>query len=133
MKKVLVLLASCALFVVLAGFAFAEEKKIELTSETMLLDYTRNQVDADMRYGGKEVILSGKITSFSLTQSKEPIIYLNDYRNYNLEFKSVACIFSKADNKEIASLRVGRMRKIQGVVDGPSGNVVLVRKCKIIK
>ena len=89
-----------------------------------------------MEYGSKPVILFGSITSFGLTQTKEPVVFLNDYgiaykESYGL--MSVACVFNKSDRELVASLRERARITVRGIVEGPAGTFLHVKKCKIIK
>jgi len=100
----------------------------EVTAIQLMDEYSENEIAADLKYKGKVIVVSGKVTGRAKDLLSQ--IYIALYAGGMLF--SVQCFFSDKDASEVAEVQMGSVVKIRGKVDGKFGNVIL-NGCRIVQ
>lgn len=103
---------------------------IKVSAEQIVGDYKDNGVAADAKYKDKLVEISGVVDTIDKDILDTPYITLESYKYAIVD--RVQCMFSRADEAQLAAVAKGQNITLQGTVSGKLGNVV-VKDCKIIK
>jgi len=136
MKKVLLFLAIIA--VVGGGYAYylynkpvADTEDIkaayELSAHDLFSQFESNENEANTKYLGKMLEVSGTIRDFSIGDSGELSLMLNSGN----EMFGINCGLSKGQDSRYKNYQVGDSIKIKGECSGISMDVVLTR-CIIV-
>ncbi|MBJ7391862.1 MAG: hypothetical protein JHC85_09860 [Chthoniobacterales bacterium] len=129
-KNWLSLLIFTAMALLAAGSADSEEKTQRVKSSEALVtisavqlygQYETNEVEADNRYKGKVVTVTGEIENIGKDLTDEAYVSLG---TGNILF-SVQCFFGESEEHSFTSLRKGQQLTIKGRCDGKFGNVFL--------
>lgn len=141
MKKVTKKVTVCALFALAAVLSVAtggssekdKEKKTKsgkvaatLTADALYRAYKANEVQADSKYKGKVLKVSGVVDGIGKDMLDKPYVSLKT----SSPIMTVQCFFSKSHLKTLGNLKKGQELTVKGVCDGKLGNVML-RGCVI--
>ncbi|MES2223750.1 MAG: hypothetical protein V4469_02330 [Patescibacteria group bacterium] len=107
-----------------------EQPAIKVTATKLLADYKANEVSADAKYKNNIVEVSGLVDTIGKDIVDTPYISLTDGSQYS--FENVQCMFSKADETQLATVSKGDRLTLKGELSGKLGNV-LVNGCSIVK
>jgi hypothetical protein len=99
-----------------------DAKPIEISAADLYEAYSGNEVDADNRYGGKKILVSGTVESVGKALLGEPYVAIG----VGHAIFSVQCVFDSPNGLE--SLRPGDRVSIEGICSGVAMNVI-VREC----
>lgn len=102
------------------------EELISVSAQRLFSDYESNEVNADSKYKGKNLEVSGTIKSIGKDILDDPYITLKSGGDF--EIFSVQCFFD--DESELASLKKGQRVTVIGTCDGKFGNVTL-KNCQL--
>ncbi len=91
--------------------------------------YGENEVDADRTLKGIEILVTGKIEKIGKDILDVPYVTLCGEKRTSIF--GVQCVFTKADESQLAKLSRGDTIVISGTDDGKLGNVIL-RACRIV-
>lgn len=108
---------------------------IKVTAHQILEDYTTNEVDADHKYQGNLVDVSGFVAR--LTKDADNNIAVELKRGKGLESFTVKCLFRFKHWGEAKALQVGQPVMIRGRCDGKQGDSatgkVIVKDSRFVK
>jgi hypothetical protein len=88
---------------------------VEVDYKTLHKDYMDNAINADKKYKGKKLILSGAVSKIDREINQEPYITF-DLDTYGLE--SIRIDFDKSEEDNVAALKKGQKVKIVGTCKG---------------
>ena len=91
--------------------------------------YGENEVDAARTLKGIEILVTGKIEKIGKDILDVPYVTLCGEKRTSIF--GVQCVFTKADESQLAKLSRGDTIVISGTDDGKLGNVIL-RACRIV-
>ena len=95
----------------------------QVTSVQLFSDYQDNQGEADKKYKGQVITITGAATEIGVDVFGNPFVMLAGG-----EFRGVRCFFSVQEVPGLASLPVGQTVTVKGRVEGKVTNVI-VRGC----
>ncbi|MDQ3049841.1 MAG: OB-fold putative lipoprotein [Bacteroidota bacterium] len=99
-----------------------------LSADELFSHFENNETDANTKYLGKIIEVSGKVKEFSIGDSGE----LNLVLASGSEMNGINCGLSKGQDARYKNYEVGDSIKIKGECSGISMDVVLTR-CVIVK
>ncbi len=99
----------------------------EVSAPELLKQYTADEANADKKYTGKEIIVTGKVNFFGKSGSNYQV-FLEDAS----AFRDVVCEFPESEASRLANLRKGQDVKIAGTCNGLMIDV-RIRNCKLNK
>jgi len=106
----------------------AKPVSYSLTAKQLYEDYENNEVNADIKYKGKVVIVSGVIQDIGKDIMDSAYIIFGDDKGF---LDDVQCMFtSSSGNSTIAQLSKGQSVSVKREVSGKMGNVLL-SKCTL--
>lgn len=113
------------------------QKKVEntapalsVTAETLMADYTANEIAADGRYKGKVLRISGTVNGIAKDLLDTMYVTLSAGGPYSI--LNVQCYFPKGATARLAALKKGAQITVKGRCEGKMGNV-LVKNCTFSK
>lgn len=108
----------------------AQTPPMQVTADALYSAYNQNEVAADAKYKGNVVEVSGIINTIGKDVLNTPYVTLNagEYA-----FPDVQCMFSQADESQLATLSSGQRITMDGVVSGESLTIVEIDGCAIVK
>ena len=98
---------------------------IPVAAEALTAAYEANEVDADDRFKGRILEVSGVVDSIGKDLLDDPYVTLEGAR-----FRRAQALFTKGDEPKLARLRKGQELTVKCRCDGLFGNVVL-KACSI--
>lgn len=104
------------------------EQAILVNAHELIKEYEANEVAADNKYKGKNVIISGTIHDIGKDILDDP--YITFASNDEMVFTAVQCMFK--DKAEVANFAKGQKVTVTGRVDGKLMNVLL-KDCELKK
>ena len=99
----------------------------EISAPELLKQYTTDETAADKKYTGKEIIITGRISSFGESYS----VYQISLERPSI-FRDVVCEFPKSAAGQLAHLHIGQDVKITGTCNGLMINI-RIRNCTLNK
>ena len=124
-KFINVQIKDCSLPSAMGNEALAKAPMITLTATALYNAYENNEVAADSKYKGKNVLISGTIKNIGKDILDKPYITLG-----GSGFLGVQCFFEKSNVDQLMSLSKGQRIKVIGVVSGKVINVQ-VKDCSL--
>ncbi len=100
---------------------YQSESIITIGPDQLLGAYLRNEVAADADYKGNQLEITGTIESIGKDIIDKP--YIAIYAGHS--FFMVQCLFTKADEPNLARLSPGMQITIDGRCRGKMGNIIL--------
>ncbi len=112
-----------------------EDAKFKMEAETFVNEFIADGTASTTKYLNQVVEISGKVAEISEDLKKQKVVLLKT------EKAGINCTFMESTNKSCASLKVGDIVKIKGVVNlGPSYDEDLeeaeygvFEKCDVVK
>ena len=98
-----------------------------ITAPELMRAYSENEIAADLKYKGKIMVVSGKVTARAKDIMDNIYVALFSAR----PLFSVQCFFNDSQARRIAAVQIGSQVRIQGRVDGKMGNVML-KDCRLV-
>lgn len=102
---------------------------INISPDAIYKDYQNNEINADLKYKDKLMVLSGEINEIGKDYYGNPYVKLNT----NKLFVYVICSFSEKDIETLAKLSKNQLIKIQGTCKGISLLEIKLTNCSLIK
>lgn len=99
----------------------------EISAPELLKQYTTDETAADKKYTGKEIIITGRISSFGESGSKYQV-----FLEVSSLVRNVICEFPESAANKLANLRKGQEVRITGTCNGLMINVN-VKNCTLNK
>jgi hypothetical protein len=122
------------LCIVLIGCTASQQKPqpakvppIQISTDELFNAYEENAVDADLKYKGKALIVSGTVDE--ITSGETIQVVMPAKRAYGL--LGVRCEFDRKYASDIAKLKKGQQIKVQGICNGVIGSVSLTN-CSLL-
>lgn len=100
---------------------------IKVTAVAMYADYEANEVAADQKYEGKEIEVTGTISTIGKDIMDEPYVALKT----NSPIFTVQCMFDKSNADALVTLKENQVITLRGKSAGALGNA-LIRNCQIV-
>ena len=101
------------------------ESELTVSAYELLGDYEANEVNADLKYKDKVVLVTGIIDR--IISGDEPKVYFDN----GSSFTEVTCGFSPAEVESVARLRKGQQITFKGKVTGKGIFDVEVKGCSV--
>ncbi|KZZ71567.1 hypothetical protein A3765_13915 [Oleiphilus sp. HI0130] len=110
-----------------AIFFYSQDKEPELrtTARQLYAEFDNNEFNAQAKYGGKDVVISGEIATSGASLGEPWIIF-----DVNSKLFGVQCFFSQSDAAKLSATK-GQNIKVSGTVKRMTGSVI-VENCKPI-
>jgi tRNA_anti-like len=102
---------------------------ISITADALVAAYDENEVAANAKYSGVRVGISGAVYKVSVDTDGDPYVVFAGHRSGTI--LNVRCKFSRAYNAKVATLRVGSLIGVHGIVTGKHGSNVIVKDCSL--
>lgn len=131
-KNWLSLLTLSAMAVLAVGSVDSEEKtrqvksaqaEASVSAQQLYNQYEANEVEADNRYKGKVISVTGVIGDIGKDITDNAYVLLSSGDLFGMF--GVQCFFDESQEASFTSLRTGQQVAIKGRVDGKFGNVFL--------
>lgn len=94
---------------------------IKVSAETLMRDYTANEVAADAKYKDKLIEVSGVISSIGKDILNKPYVAL---QTSDVIF-TVQCMFDPSASSKLVNLTKDKSITVTGTMSGKMGNVIL--------
>lgn len=105
-------------------------ESIKVTALQLSNAYKGNEVAADATYKSKQVEIMGTVESIGKDILDTPYIALESYEYAIID--KVQCMFTKADEPQLATVSKGQKITLRGEVSGKFGNII-VKSCAIVR
>ncbi len=103
------------------------EKPILVTSKALAKDYDENELAADEKYKGKQLLVSGKVANIAETMGNVTVTLEGHER-----LKDVMCSFIESEKGNVAKLKKRQQVTLIGTGDGSTaGLYVGLTKCRV--
>ena len=102
---------------------------ISVTADALIAAYDGNEVAANAKYKGVRVGISGAVYKVSVDTDGDPYVVFAGHAHGTI--LNVRCKFSQAYNAKVATVRVGALIGIHGIVDGKHGSNLIVKDCSL--
>jgi hypothetical protein len=131
-KNWLSLLTLSAMAVLAVGSVDSEEKtrqvksalaEASVSAQQLYNQYEANEVEADNRYKGKVISVTGVIGDIGKDITDNAYVLLSSGDLFGMF--GVQCFFDESEEQNFGSLRTGQQLTIKGRCDGKFGNVFL--------
>lgn len=106
------------------------KEAIKVTAMKLISDYEANEVNADAKYKGNIVEVSGIVGAIGKDILDTPYITLKNVNEFAIT--DVQCMFSKENEPELSQVSKNQQITLRGEVSGKLGNVI-VNNCSIVK
>jgi hypothetical protein len=98
---------------------------IKVTPKEIDDAFKNNQINAEQKYKGKSVSITGKVYDIDSDNGKPVLGLVNTDNKYDITVANVRCYFSNTNqNSKIAKLSKGQTITIKGTVDGYGLSVI---------
>lgn len=133
--SILSLIVTAALFIpftnsINKNFVFTSQKDINLdfiASEELYKIYEDNEINADIKYKGKQIKITGKVSNIAKDIMNKPYVSLGVKGNAVF---GIQCFLSKDSLSQAAKLKKDQDTILLGRVDGKFGNII-IRDCSV--
>jgi hypothetical protein len=106
---------------------FDDQKATEVSAETLIADYAKNEVAGDQKYKGKKLKVTGEIKSITSGIGDEPVVHLG--KAGELEFETV--MVEDLDKASAAKLEKGKSITVVCKCDGEFIGSPVLKQCKM--
>jgi hypothetical protein len=106
---------------------FEDQKAMEVSAETLIADYGKNEIAGDQKYKGKKLKVTGEIKSIASGINDEPTIHLGKVGE--LEFETV--MVEDLDKSTAAKLEKGKTITVICKGNGEFIGSPVLKDCKI--
>lgn len=97
-----------------------------LTARELYSEFEKNQIAAENRYKGKEIIISGKVEDISRNIAKQPLVTLDAGA-----LRFISCRFAKEDSGQLIDLQKGQFVTLNCKVNYKIFTTIHVYNCAI--
>ena len=104
----------------------SSEPPISITALTLATAYEDNEVAADEKYNGKNLLITGKVESIDTVLGQSSVTL----KGKEMSIVSVQCFVDDSQKSAVARLKKGQSATVQGTCDGKSLNVE-IKNCII--
>jgi predicted RNA-binding Zn-ribbon protein involved in translation (DUF1610 family) len=111
-------------------FVFNSQKNISLdsvASEELYKIYEENEINADLKYKGKQIKIIGKVSNIAKDITNKSYVSLGVKGNAVF---GIQCFLSQDSLSQAAELKKGQDTILSGRVDGKFGNII-IRDCSV--
>ena len=92
-----------------------EVPAVEMEATELASDYAENEMEADKKYKGKIVVVTGKIYQIGKDPLGQPFIVIGG-RAFG--YSGVQCVFARGKDSSVAALSKGQFVSVKGKVGG---------------
>jgi len=109
----------------------AKTPRVKVTATSISDDYGTNQIAADAKWKGKDVVVTGKIDNIGKDMFDNAFVTLSDGKEFSLG--GVHAIFPKEAEAEIAKLRKGQTISLAGRCEGIGATMIDLKDPTIVQ
>ena len=102
---------------------------VAVTADALVKAYDDNEIAANEKYKGKELIVSGTIGSIDADMSDKPVIKLKSNHNYGMS--SPLAKLAESDLPKASTLKKGQAIKLKCIGDSEVGGTPMLEDCVI--